>query len=341
MTGAEPGVEPRVRADAPTTRAVTVAALLAVLGRPAWWVLAIAGFLVRGGILAFLVAVVSLPSPLALSNILGPVVLPIALGRVSAETAIVLGLAIGCVVAWLVVGGWFAAATELSLIHEARRAARDEGLPSGADPPDGRWLVTRTAAVHLLAHLPTLAALAFATIEGIGVAYRELTNPSDASSIALRVAAGAAVPIVIVFGLWLVGEIVGGLAARRVVLGDASVGRALIGAVDDVVARPRGALVMPTVTSAILLVDLAAVLAIVTVVWTEVRDRLARPLDDPLATALTVGTLGAAWTLALVVTGLIAAWRSVALTFEHERAGARGDARDRDIRGIHAPPTGG
>lgn len=327
---------------------MTIAALLAVLGRPAWWVLAIAGFLVRGGILAFLVAVVSLPSPLALSNVLGPVVLPIALGRVSSETALVLGLALGFVVAWVVVGGWFAAATEVSLIGEARRAARDEGLPTGPDRPAGRWLVTRSAAVHLLAHLPTLAALAFATIEGIGVAYRELTNPSDASPIALRVVAGAAVPIIIVFGLWLVGEIVGGLAARRVVLGGSSVGRALIGALDDVIGRPGGALAMPTVTSAILIVDLAAVLAIVTVVWTEVRERLARPLDDPLATALTVATLGAAWTLALVVTGLIAAWRSVALTFEHERASAAaaraaaGDgAPDRDIRGIHAPPTGG
>lgn len=338
------GAEPRAAADPPTTRAVTVAALLAVLGRPAWWVLAIAGFLVRGGILAFLVAVVSLPSPLALSNVLGPVVLPVALGRVSAETVVVLGLAVGFVVSWLVVGGWFAAATEVSLIREAHGAARDEGLPTGPDRPRGRWLVTRSAAVHLLAHLPTLAAAAFATIEAIGVAYRELTNPSDAGPIALRVVVGTAVPIVIAVGLWLLGEIVGGFAARRVVLGDASVGRALVGAVDDVIGRPGGGLIMPVTTSAILIVDLAAVLAIVTVVWTEVRDRLARPLDDPLATALTVATLGAAWTLALVVTGLIAAWRSVALTFERDRVSAsatRDSSRDRDNRGIHAPPTGG
>ena len=46
----------------------TLAALLAVLGRPSWWMLGLAGFLVRGGIVVFLVAIITLPSPLALSH---------------------------------------------------------------------------------------------------------------------------------------------------------------------------------------------------------------------------------------------------------------------------------
>lgn len=338
------GVNPRATGRPATTRTGTIAALLAVLSRPSWWLLALAGFLVRGGILAFLAAIVSLPSPLALSNVLGPVVLPIALGRVSPEAAILVGLTVGFLVAWLAVGGWFAAATELSLVRSARLVARDEGLPTGPDRPAGRWLVTRSTAVHLLAHLPTLGAAAFATIEGIGVAYRELTNPSDVSPIALRVVAGTAIPIGLVLGLWLIGETLGGLAARRILLRGSSIGRAMLGAMADLARRPGGALLMPVVTSAVLIVDLAAVLAVVMIVWTEVRDRLAHPLTDPLATALTVATLGAAWSLALVVTGLIAAWRSVALTFEQERAAAAEMAMaapDPDNRGIHAPPTGG
>lgn len=337
-------VDPRATGSPSTTRTVTIAALLAVLGRPSWWVLALAGFLVRGGILAFLAAIVTLPSPLALSNVLGPVVLSIALGRVSTEPAILMGLTVGFLVAWLVVGGWFAAATELTLVREARLVARDEGLPTGPDRPAGRWLVSRSTAIHLLAHLPTLGAAALATIEGIGVAYGELTNPSDVSPIALRVVAGTAIPILVVLGLWLIGETLGGIAARRVVLRGSSVGRAMRGAVADLARRPGGALLMPVLTSGVLILDLAAVLAVVGVVWTEVRDRLAHPLADPVATALTVATLGAAWSLALVVTGLIAAWRSVALTFEQERAAAAEAAMavlDPDNRGIHAPPTGG
>jgi len=40
-----------------TTRGATLAALLSALGRPSWWILALAGFLVRGGIVVFVVAI--------------------------------------------------------------------------------------------------------------------------------------------------------------------------------------------------------------------------------------------------------------------------------------------
>jgi hypothetical protein len=137
-----------------TTRGVTLAALLTALGRPSWWILALAGFLVRGGILLFVVAIVTLPSPLALSNVLGPIVTPLYLGRLEPTTVTLIGVGIVGVVAWIVVGGWFAAATEVALVGEAERAATEEGLAAPPERDAGRLLIGRSAAAHLIALIP-------------------------------------------------------------------------------------------------------------------------------------------------------------------------------------------
>src|SRR6476660_768593 len=100
-----------------TTRGATLAALLAALGRPSWWILALAGFLVRGGILLFVVAIVTLPSPLALSNVLGPIVTPLYLGRIEPTTLTLIGIGVLGAIAWILAGGWFAAATEVALVR--------------------------------------------------------------------------------------------------------------------------------------------------------------------------------------------------------------------------------
>ena len=100
-----------------TTRGVTLAALLAALSRPSWWLLALAGFLVRGGVLLFVVAIVMLPSPLVLSNVLEPVIAPIALGGASLVTLAPLLIAIAGLLACLLAGSWIGAATEVALIR--------------------------------------------------------------------------------------------------------------------------------------------------------------------------------------------------------------------------------
>ena len=303
-----------------TTRGRTLAALLAALGRPSWWILGLAGFLVRGGIVVFVLAIVTLPSPLALSNVLGPIVTPLYLGSVEPATVALIAGGIAFLVAWLVCGGWIAAATEVVLVRDARRAASDEGLPIGPDRSSGRLLISRAAAAHLLALIPLTFVLGVGSVQIFNVAYRELVNPSDASSIVLRVVAGASGPVVAIVVVWVLGELVGGLAVRRIVLGDEPIVGALLRSAADLVRRPVGSLIAPLVAIAVLVVDLAAVLAVVVLVWTDVRSRLIRPLDEPLATGLTVATLGAAWCLALLLTGLIEAWRSAAMTFEIERS---------------------
>src|SRR5258705_12853674 len=101
-----------------TTGGATWAALFCALGRRPWWILALAGFLVRGGIVVFVVAIVTLPSPLALSNDLAPLLTPLYFGRIEPATLALLVAAIVTIVAWIVAGGWFAAATGVVLVRD-------------------------------------------------------------------------------------------------------------------------------------------------------------------------------------------------------------------------------
>jgi len=302
-----------------TNRGGTFAALLAALARPSWWVLALAGFLVRGGIAIFVLAIVTLPSPLALANVLEPIVTPLYLGRVAPVTLALVVTGVASLVAWLVLGSWLAAVTEVALIQDARQAALDEALPVGAPPAAGRRLASRAAAAHLVALIPAAFAFGIGSIQVVGVAYRELINPTDASPIVLRVVAGAAASLTAIVVLWVLGEIVGGMAVRRIVIAGQPVLGAIAGAAADLVRRPAGGLVAPLATTALLAVDLAAALTVVTIVWSEVRTVLARPGDGPVAVGLALIGFGAAWCLALLVTGLIDAWRSTAMTFDAAR----------------------
>ncbi|HEX2755027.1 MAG TPA: hypothetical protein VHM48_06165, partial [Candidatus Limnocylindrales bacterium] len=181
------------------------------------------------------------------------------------------------------------------------------------------------------------------SVQIFGVAYRELVNPTDASPIVLRVIAGASGPVAMIVVAWILGELVGGMAVRRIVLGGEPVLGAVVRSAADLVRRPGGAVLAPLVTMAVLVLDLAAVLTVVMIVWTEVRTRLIHPVAEPLATGLALATLGAAWCLALLVTGLIDAWRSAAMTFEMERRAAASTARSvaGGDEGSHPGPSGG
>src|SRR5260221_9934781 len=61
--------------DRMTWRGSLVGALLATLGRPRWWLLALAGFLVRGGVLVVLLPIVAPPTVAGLMSFLAPTVL--------------------------------------------------------------------------------------------------------------------------------------------------------------------------------------------------------------------------------------------------------------------------
>ena len=303
-----------------TTRGATLAALLATLARPTWWLLGLAGFLARGGILLFLLAIVTLPSPLALSNVVAPLLVPIVFGGFTPLLVALFVSGIVSLIAWILVGGWVGAATEIVLVRDARRAAAEEGLPVRRGDPSGHWLIGRVAIAHLLAHVPLVAVAAFGSVAIVNVAYVELTSPFEVvTPLPIRIVAGAAGPIAAIVVAWVVGELAGGLAARRIVLEDDSVLRAVRGGYTDLVTTPRSSTLPGLLTTLILAADLAAMLAAVDLSWTAARARLVEIPADPVAIGLALASFAASWFLALLVAGLIDAWRGVAMTFEAER----------------------
>jgi len=120
-----------------TLGATLAGSLLATLAHPVLWVLALAGFLVRGGIVAFLIPILVLPTPVGLANLAGPTLVEFVFGGLSLGLAALLALGVGIAVVWIVFGGLAAAAIEVECIGVA---AQDEDVasaaPAGPDDPD-------------------------------------------------------------------------------------------------------------------------------------------------------------------------------------------------------------
>jgi hypothetical protein len=309
-----------------------LASLLATLGRPGWWLLALAGFLVRGGFLVFLLPIVVLPSPLAISNLVAPFIVPMALGRIGPETFALGAGAVVALLTWLLIGGSIAAATDLVLVRETAAAAVDEGVASPS--PDGRAaidaerrdrvLVATILVARLVAWLPFAAALAIGLVRIVAVTYVELTRPVEVeSALALRVAVGAAGELAVITLAWLLGELVGGLASRRIVLDGAPAGRALLAAVRDVVRRPGSTLVPWLVTTALLFTVLGGTVGAASVAWSRIIVVLSNRPTDPTTVVISLLTFVAIWLAALILGALFAALRGSVLTFEHVRVRAR------------------
>ncbi|HEX8939533.1 MAG TPA: hypothetical protein VF763_05160 [Candidatus Limnocylindrales bacterium] len=213
-------------------------ASLDALGRPDLWPLALLGFLVRGGLLLFLLPIVELPSPVGIASFVGLHVLTIGgdptPGLVVAAAALVLGL-----VGWLLLGGLLAAALEARLVRSTL-AAED----SAAEPPGpGLDLAVRLLAVRLVALLPLALALGWWIVRIVDVAYRELTVPLDlATPVAVRALADAADADAAVLVTWLLAEAWGALAVRRILLDSQAIRAALVGALGDLLRRPISSL---------------------------------------------------------------------------------------------------
>ncbi len=308
-----------------------LASLLVTLGRPAWWLLALAGFLVRGGFVVFLIPIVVLPSPLAVSNVVAPVIVPMALGRIVPEVIVLLIAGGAGLFAWLLIGGAIAAATDLALTRDAVVAAADEGIatpPESVPPIDperpDRALVGSILAARLIAWLPLAAALAIGLVRIVAVTYEELTGPAEVEiPLALRVALGAAGELAVMAVAWVFGELVGGLASRWIVLDDAPAGPALAAAGRDVVRRPASTLLPWLVTTLMLLIILGGTVGAASVAWSRVNVALANRNPDVATVAISVLVFVAIWLAALVLGGLFAAIRSSVLTFEHLRVRAK------------------
>ncbi|MEX1169451.1 MAG: hypothetical protein WEE50_04840 [Chloroflexota bacterium] len=296
-------------------------ALLTSLALPATWPLALATFLLRGGILLVVLPIVVLPSPVGLGNLLAPTLVAVVFGGPSVEVAAIVTVSALAIVTWIVVGGLVAATLE---VDAARTVAGDEavsgrsiGISGDGPAASDRMVAAWVLAARLLAHGPTGIGFIWGSIRLVDIAYRELTSPADVTApIVLRVLAGAPEVTAVLLLAWTFGEIVGGLAARRIALDGSRVTTALRDALRATVRHPVGvaaAFVVPL--AGLALVVLPSTLA-ATVAWSAVRVAMRSPAD------LVVGTLAVVlfvslWIVGLLLIAVTAAWRAAVWSVAH------------------------
>jgi len=292
---------------------VLVGSALAVLERPRWLVLALAAFLVRGGVLLLLIPIVQAPTTAALANVFGPTLVGFVFGGVSPGFLVLVESGVAVLVAWLVLGGLAGAAIDLALVREA--VASEEFGGDGLDLGDrrsggagpGRVLVAR-----LIAHLPTAAAVALGVGLLVDAAYQELIHPGDPTlSVPIRVVLRVPWVVVALAGTWLLGEAAGGLAARNLA-GGASLPRSLLLAVRGLL-RPAGLAVL--VLTDVAVIGTAAIgWVILAFAFDAVRTGV---LGGASLGGLVAGfiLLSVAWFAAAWLLSLATAWRTTAWTF--------------------------
>ena len=299
-----------------TVGATLVASLLIALARPRIWALALATFLLRGGFLLVLAPIVVLPSAVALSNVLTPLLSTIVFHGFASIVLPLVIVGLGGFV-WLFGGGFVAAAAEAEQVRTI--AADDEAGPLGRPPCGVAWAghpAWRVLTVRLLAHLPLLLALSWGAIRIVTVTYRELTVPSEvAVAIVLRVARGAPDAVAVVVGAWLLGEMVGAIAARRVVLLGERVPRALGRAALQFVRHPLHMVALAAIPLVALLVVLLGVGLAGSATWDALRAALSFE-NDRLAALVLLVALVALFAGGLLLIGVLSAWRSAIWTVE-------------------------
>lgn len=305
-------------------------ALLVTLASPATWPLALAAFLLRGGLLVVALPILVLPTPVGLGNLLAPTLTTFVFGGVSLELVLLVGTIVIAVLAWLVAGGILAAILEA----EAARivAAHEDVVPvTGLPPhqlavddlsdtqtarvaPRRRTEAARVFLARAVVHAPLVVALAWGTARLVAVTYHELTNPSDVVvPLVWRVLLASPDVVAAIVLTWMLGEVLGALAARRLVLARRGVGRALRDAGGTLVRHPLVVLAdfwLPTVALGLALMPSAIAAASAGDV---VREAMNAP-NDPLELFLAVILFVSLWVVGLVLTGVICAWRAAVWT---------------------------
>jgi len=289
-------------------------AFVATLTHPHWWAIALAAFLVRGGVLVVVLPILTLPTVATLTSLASPTIAAVAFGNpppAMVATYAVAGILLaGWAVLAVIVGAWL----DLTLVVDV---AGEEDLDLAERPAGGS--LRRAIAVRLAAHGATLVAAAYAAVR-VGIeAYGEILSPGDATvPLVWRIALRAPDGIGLLVATWLAGEAIGGLAVRRVALGHVVVD-ALVGGARRLVA-PAG-LATLAVTSLGVAASLLPLWLVATRAWDQARVLLIDGAPAPLLLASLV-LLVVTWALGLAVLAVGLAWRSAAWTTETYRARA-------------------
>ena len=286
--------------------------------RPSLWIVALCGFLARGGIVLLLLPMIPLPSTVGLATFVGPT--SVTAAGLTQDSVVRLSIVVALVVGWLLLGNLVGAMADDAIVGELD-PARDEGAP-----PRRRGRLVRLVGLRLVALLPIVAVAAL-TARSIGdLVYHELILPSDgAAPILLRVVQGAQVQVAAIVVAWIVGEVLGGIAVRLAILEDRSFGRAIVGSIAHVVRHPVTTLVAAAVGVAVLVVVIGLPLMATDRAWTSVVEAFSGTIDGSsvvLATILLVGS----WIAVAILAAIVAAWRGALWTAEVARVRGRVEA---------------
>jgi hypothetical protein len=282
--------------------------LLDVLARPSTWPLALVGFLVRGGWLLVIAPVVVVPTPVGLANVVAPFLEDVAFGRRTGELIAIAIVAALLVVLWLIGGGLVAAVAEAEGV---RRVAQEEDVELPETP-----VAVRILAARLLALIPLAIGVTWAAVRLVAVAYRELTVPSNvAVPIVVRVLAGAPDAIVLLLLTFLLSDMAGALASRRIVVARQSPMVALRGGLGRLRSQLGRMLVITLATNGVLVAVLLTTGLAATAMWAALGDAL--DLGDVSAfTTILVIAFVALFLGGLVLVGLACAWRAAVWTVD-------------------------
>ncbi len=299
--------------------AALIGALLVTLATPATWATALAVFLIRGGFLVVLLPVVVLPSVVGVGNVLAPALTTVAFGSITTEFLAVTVAIVIVVLAWLLLGGWFAAALEAEAVRivvadeEVGQLAGEPATTPGAAPRRGHE-ADRILAARLLAFVPLGLALAWGSVRLVSVAYRELTSPIDvATPVLLRVLRASPEVIAALLLTWMVGEILSAMAARRIVLAGDGVLAALRGAVGTALRHPLSTLARFWVPTFVLVAVLLPSMLAASAAWGGLRGVLGQWVD-PAGVLVGVVLFVGLWAIGLLLAAVVCAWRAAIWT---------------------------
>lgn len=302
-------------------------------------VVALAGFLLRGGILLLLLPSAVLPSIIGVAGLIGVNAFGID-GRPTLWLWELVAIGSTLAAAWLLLAAVAGSLIDVWLI-EATLGPEERSLSRPRALPDSRILLDM-AAIRALCMLPIAGAIAWASSRLYTAAYDELTTPTNlATPLAVRVVEGAADAVVVVAVAWLVTEAVAAVAVRRLVLLDAGVWGSIRGAVSQLVHRPVSSLLTVVVSfgAGIVATGLAIAATATAFGWCLAAARNGVPFAitipagpltatrdfRPAIFILAAIVMASAWVLAVAASGIASAWRSAAFTLETAEAcrGAR------------------
>jgi hypothetical protein len=282
-----------------------------VLEQPSMWLMALAGFLVRGGVVVFALPIVVLPSAVGMANFIGPTSVTAAgpAGRLIALFAVGLVLAAVWVCLAAVVGS--VADRTLILAH----------LDSmGISPSGGRQGgLLDLIAVRLLLLLPLAVVVGWASGRLADAGYQELILPTNLSTpLFLRVFLRASDVIAAIAVVWLASESLAAMAVRSAVIDGRRPGRAVWNAALHVARRPASVVATTLLTAAVSVAVLVPVAVALSISWSALRYAL---LEGPGVVTVVFALAGflTVWLSGLLAAAVLAAWRSALWTGEMAR----------------------